>query len=759
MMKNHSVAALLCILFHLVVLFPSSIRSQRLKPPAPHNNTICTKATVIPSNVTLPYIDIPTTAFRLAEFSREPNMVFNNCSDFWRQPDIYLQFAWYKWKPNQSGFYDIIQSNLIFSNYPYDYHYVSVLQGNTCDTLDYSVFLCPQRSGQRNVYLEKGKTYYFSIFLPSPFKQTFPTGDFTFTILRTIPPPSNDECYNAIRIPSSLTLPYTTSEINVTGATINRNSELIPTCDQNYNIDRRTIQRFGTFASYWYVWTPSRTGYYKLDVTRGSFSCFSDAVPTIAVYENGNSFNCNQTSTWKQVACKADCFGTFSITEFVAGQTYYIQIILGVQQINNFFLLGYRLKGIGLSIQRLQAPPINDLCINAISIDPTNGLNVTSIDTTYASFDTYISPNEQLFCDSSETYFSSKRNGIWYKYDNTVGVPIINVTFCDIDSPFVIDSRELITYVLKGTNDCTSLQCTIENFGRQCPYNFYFLPFEENTTYYILIQGSKRTPLQITVTKNYFKLINAITNTTIAVNFPSRTTYKNVGKRDELTLGTSKLNIEAYFHPEYGVNSVYVTFDKPFRSRCERKYPFSIFGDRNGDFYNAKIPLGPHYVTATPYTGADCKGIIPTTPLKHNFTVTGCDSILGFYRFVPKLNFGRLLDIISNSTSILSLPCDARITSYDNSNCFVTNALDLSIEKVQLSFIDIVTNTSIEGDVVFDKYPNGARRISFGQRNDSAPFRVNPIVLPPSNYILTYTFDDIEHPPIRFTIQNSCTPP
>jgi hypothetical protein len=739
-MKNHSVAALLCILFHLVVLFPSSIRSQQPKPSAPHNNTICTKATSIPSNVTLPYIDNPTTAFHMAEFSRKPNMVFANCSDInWRSTRINVQFAWYKWKPNSSGFHDIIAIDNSFDG---DIYRISVLQGPTCETLDSAVLLCPKLSSHRGVYFEKGMNYYFSIILRSPTRQTSPTGGFTFTIKRTSPPLSNDECYNAIRIPSSLTLPYTTSESDVTGATINRNSELIPTCDPNYKIDRRTVQRFGTVASYWYVWTPSRTGYYKLDVTQGTtsgcFNCGFDVPPTVAVYENDTSFNCNRTSTWKQVACTGNRI-TASITEFVAGQTYYIQVL---PQINFVLDKDFNpLKNVMLTIQPSQAPPINDLCINAIPIDPNNGLNIISPETTYASADVYIDPNEQLFCDTgNSTPFNATSNGIWYKYDHTIGAPYLSTTFCN---------SQKHVYLLRGNNDCSSLQCFYRHIPSRCPSTFHIIP-EENTSYYILIEDSNRAkPFQVSITKNYFKMINAITDTSFADNFSSLATYQSINsQRGEIPLDTTKLNIEAYFHPEYGVNSVFVTFDNPFRSKCERKYPFSIFGDRNGDFYNATIPLGSHSVTATPYTGSDCKGIIPTTPLKQNFTVTGCDILFFLVQLIP---FGERVIYLNNHG--IRLPCDARLTTS------LQNCLDpkFPIEKVQLKIIDTITNTSVKGDTLYDI--DGDKRISFGQRNDSAPYHVNPFIVPPSTYAITYTLDNIEHQSTTlFTIQSSCVP-
>jgi hypothetical protein len=716
MIKNVSVTSLLSVLFQIILLllFPLNIWSQ---PIVRHNNTKCSKATIIPSNVTLPYFNNPTNSFYLAPIDRETSKIFANCSlNF----IFFARYAWYTWRPNTSGFYDIIASS-------FDDYSISVLQGNTCDTLDTSVLVCPFRTAQRSVYLEKRIKYYFPIYVYSYSTST----NLDFTIQRTSPSPSNDECYNAIRIPSSLTLPYTTSEIDVTGATINRNSELIPTCDPNYKIDRRTVQRFGTLLSYWYVWTPSSTGYYKLDVTYNkticdSFTCGFAPPPTIAVYENGNSFNCNRTSTWKQISCIGNGI-TDSIAEFVAGQTYYIQIL---PIINSEYLRDTdlnTLKSVMLTIQPSQAPPINDLCVNAIPIDPIHGLNATSTDTTYASAETdVVVDNHNLL------------NGIWYKYNQTIGLPKINLRFCNSARPFIFPMQMFVT-ILKGNHDCTSLYVMDDYVVDGCPFNFNFIPFEENTIYYILVENSQRIPLQISFTKKYFNVINSVTDKTIVYDLP-RTTGYGFG---ELT--SSKLNMEAYFHPDYVVNSVFVTFDKPSRSRCERKYPFSLFGNRNGDFYNATIPLGSHYVTATPYTGSDCKGSITTSPLKQNFTVKGCGPTFSLFRFNSPGSSGFVTYLHNN---IRSIPCN--VTLRGSVYC------PFQYESIQLKIFDTISNTSIAGEAV--NIP-GVNTFSFGQLNSSAPFGVNPINLPPSRkYEATVTIDNIEHPPVLFSIKDVCTP-
>jgi hypothetical protein len=85
---------------------------------------------------------------------------------------------------------------------------------------------------------------------------------------------------------------------------------------------------------------------------------------------------------------------------------------------------------------------------------------------------------------------------------------------------------------------------------------------------------------------------------------------------------TSSLNIEAKF--DSTVQSVRMTFDNPKLSFCEKVVPYSVFGDKKGNYTEVAIPLGSHVVTATSYSNPSCTGPIGKR-LNQTFYVIGCD--------------------------------------------------------------------------------------------------------------------------------------
>ncbi len=90
---------------------------------------------------------------------------------------------------------------------------------------------------------------------------------------------------------------------------------------------------------------------------------------------------------------------------------------------------------------------------------------------------------------------------------------------------------------------------------------------------------------------------------------------------DYSKLSTSTLNIMATFTETY--KSAWITFDNPRRNFCERSAPFSVFGDGQGNFVKAIIPVGRHRVEAVPYMGENCTGV-PGNSLSKNILVNGC---------------------------------------------------------------------------------------------------------------------------------------
>lgn len=109
-----------------------------------------------------------------------------------------------------------------------------------------------------------------------------------------------------------------------------------------------------------------------------------------------------------------------------------------------------------------------------------------------------------------------------------------------------------------------------------------------------------------------FILINPSTDVPIG-SLPSTIDYSK--------LSTSTLNIMATFTEVY--KSAMVTFDNPRRNLCEKIAPFSVFGDNQGNFAKAVIPVGRHRVEAVPYINENCTGIAGKS-LSKNIVVKGC---------------------------------------------------------------------------------------------------------------------------------------
>ncbi len=87
---------------------------------------------------------------------------------------------------------------------------------------------------------------------------------------------------------------------------------------------------------------------------------------------------------------------------------------------------------------------------------------------------------------------------------------------------------------------------------------------------------------------------------------------------DLAALPTSNLSVRATASPGI-VGSV--VFDLNGQKNTENVFPYALFGDIDGDYYDGALAEGTHTLTATPYAGANATGTAGAS-LTVNFTVT-----------------------------------------------------------------------------------------------------------------------------------------
>ena len=80
---------------------------------------------------------------------------------------------------------------------------------------------------------------------------------------------------------------------------------------------------------------------------------------------------------------------------------------------------------------------------------------------------------------------------------------------------------------------------------------------------------------------------------------------------DLAVLPTRNLNIVA--NGTAAVRSTRFRYDNKPSFRLELAVPFSLFGNREGDYHGQTPPLGNHSITATPYAGSSGTGTVGTS--------------------------------------------------------------------------------------------------------------------------------------------------
>jgi hypothetical protein len=204
--------------------------------PPPPSNDECVNATVIPSSPTFPYT---TVAVEISKATENLNDPFLSCSFFGGDfidlsgdavtiggdvidltgdaaaigvdsatlaPTISPTFnrtdgktVWYIWTPAVSGSYDFSTVGSVDLFESEIFTLIGVFEGDTCDAAE--EIACSNAKRVRGTELEGGKTYLIKV---GAYADADVGGQLILTVKPTPPPPSNDECINAITIdPSS----------------------------------------------------------------------------------------------------------------------------------------------------------------------------------------------------------------------------------------------------------------------------------------------------------------------------------------------------------------------------------------------------------------------------------------------------------------------------------------------------------------------------------------------------------------------------
>jgi hypothetical protein len=140
-----------------------------------------------------------------------------------------------------------------------------------------------------------------------------------------------------------------------------------------------------------------------------------------------------------------------------------------------------------------------------------------------------------------------------------------------------------------------------------------------NTPVSVPISGTGSTPAGLQVT--HFSLINADTDLAIS-GFDMLTGGEVV--LNLATLPTNNLNLRAHTLPE-PTGSVQFGLNGNVSFRVESSAPYALAGDTNGNYGPWTLGVGPHTVTATPFTGANASGTAGA-PLTLSLTIVDGNS-------------------------------------------------------------------------------------------------------------------------------------
>jgi hypothetical protein len=696
------------------------------------SNDECTGATVIPATPIFPYTNNVTDISNAVENPADPEL---SCYSFGEPDNNAAQLTtlfpstaplfpsikktiWYAWTPDVSGSYDFSTAgsmdNLENNALPI-FPVIGLFEGPTCDAIDEIMCSFTFRS---TFILEQGKTYYIMLLAELPSDSV---ANFVLTVKPTPPPPSNDECVNATVIPTSPTFPYTTIGVEISKATDNLNDPVLSchvfhgdildrdlTADDNATLAPTSSPSFtrSDGKSVWYIWTPAMSGLYEFS-TAGSVDLSGSQIYTrIGVFEGDTC----------DAADEIACTNTERIrgAELVGGKTYRIKVGAFAEVDAGGQLI--------LTVRPTPPPPSNDKCINAITVDPSSGAIITG-DTSNAFLDNV----RETTCGAVTDVASG--SGVWYTFTSGPGnTPSILASTCNEGTTY--DTQ---LSVFKG-NNCDALECfgTADDSNDQCSLTSKLaFPTAELTTYWILVHGFGSSSGNFTLTidsiPNFLTLVDAKTNSVIEL-------LGDVIDYHRVQSSSSKLNIQATFSQDDPVESVRVTFDNPKRSFCEENAPYSIFGDSNGNYYDATIPLGTHLVTATPYAQAGCKGSAGIA-LSQTVEAIGCYIAYNVYNASDDSYYSYLEDTYELS----GLPCEVNIEAT------VTCSFGVGVTRLELR------NTATN-QLVTARNERKAPYFLFGDSNAD----ILPGSIPPGSYSIMAIVDGIQHPSVNFAVTDVC---
>jgi hypothetical protein len=173
--------------------------------------------------------------------------------------------------------------------------------------------------------------------------------------------PLNDECTNAVTIPSAPTFPYDDTVLDFQNATEGSNdpqlSCLYSPPDNSTVFPTSAPLSFPPFSvkkpSIWYTWTPSISGSFDFLALGGS-DLFGIVSPTIALLKGSTC-----SAALEEIQCS---YGYATQVAISAGTTYYVFIELDIFDDSSFDSF---VANVTLSVQPTPPPPPNDDCVNA----------------------------------------------------------------------------------------------------------------------------------------------------------------------------------------------------------------------------------------------------------------------------------------------------------------------------------------------------------------------------------------------------------
>jgi hypothetical protein len=324
-------------------------------------------------------------------------------------------------------------------------------------------------------------------------------------------------------------------------------------------------------------------------------------------------------------------------------------------------------------------------------------------------------------------------------------------------------------YVFQGTG-CQALQC-VKSFYNTCRRdsdNFErFLTQSEPTTYYFYVSntlsGSSapiKKKITVSIERNYFNMIDAANDKVIAAITSTSTpfTYREVSEPSPYLrqLPSTNLNIQAFFQTDTNAQScrTYITFpNRTNVTRCERSAPFSVLGDRNGDYHSVPLPTGNYSVRAIPYAQPNCAGsAINGSTISNDFTINGC--YVGAR--ISSRNFTYLEELKPITTS---MPCDAFI--------YVFVSCGFPITKTSISLIDTTSNTSIDGSTLYQVIHDNNFNYTYDillfvnrttASNATFTSGAVPVSIPPSpGYVMTTIINGVIQQTFPFSLKRACT--